>query len=141
MGSAPVCQLAPHWFSESGAGLHSPCHAEQFPTPGDLGLMCFAPSLAMTSCPSSDKGDFYSSELLLSPAWEVRSYSLVLEPAPWHPPLIATKPLFRHGRLARKETKSLLLRTIATEPTALSLNFCSMAEVLPSAGRSPSCQL
>ena len=31
VGSGPVCQLTPHWFSESGAVLHSLCHAEWFP--------------------------------------------------------------------------------------------------------------
>ena len=28
---SPVCWLAPHWFSESGSGLHLPWHAERFP--------------------------------------------------------------------------------------------------------------
>ena len=31
VGSAPMCQLAPHWFSQSGAGLHSPHHEDRFP--------------------------------------------------------------------------------------------------------------
>ena len=31
MGSVPVCQLTPHRFSESGARLYLPCHADRFP--------------------------------------------------------------------------------------------------------------